>query len=89
MAKQPLVDQSLLITEASWSHSDTPQSVTLLWTSDQPTQWPLPDKTQHSQQTDIHAPGTFEPAIPESEHPQTHALDRTDTGIGIQNSIAL
>ena len=24
----------------------------------------------------------FEPAIPASERPQTHALDRTDTGIG-------
>jgi hypothetical protein len=34
MAQQPLVDQGLLIVEASRSHSDTPHSVGLLWTSD-------------------------------------------------------
>ena len=27
-------------------------------------------------------PAGFEPAIPASERPQTHALDRTATGIG-------
>jgi len=32
----PLVGQGLLIIEGSWSHSDTPQSIVLLWTSDQP-----------------------------------------------------
>jgi hypothetical protein len=36
MAQQPLTDQGLLIFEASRSHSDAPQSVGLLWTSDQP-----------------------------------------------------
>jgi hypothetical protein len=36
MAQQPLVSQDLLITEASQSHSDTPHSEGLLWTSDQP-----------------------------------------------------
>jgi hypothetical protein len=36
MARQPLVDQSLLIIEALRSHSDTAHSVGLLWTSDQP-----------------------------------------------------
>jgi hypothetical protein len=37
MAQQSLVDQSLLIVEASRSHFlDTPHSVGLLWTSDQP-----------------------------------------------------
>jgi hypothetical protein len=36
MAQQPLVGQDLLIVEASRSHSDTPHSVRLLWTSDQP-----------------------------------------------------
>jgi len=40
----------------SWSHSDTPPSVGLLCTSDQPDPVILPDNTQHSQQTDIHAP---------------------------------
>jgi len=36
MAQQPLVSQGFLITQASRSHSDTPHSVGLLWTSDQP-----------------------------------------------------
>jgi hypothetical protein len=36
-AKTPQnMGQSLLIVEASRSHSDTPHSVGLLWTSDQP-----------------------------------------------------
>jgi hypothetical protein len=30
-------------------------------------------------------PVGFEPAIPASEQPQTHILDRADTGIGIDN----
>jgi len=36
MAEQLLIDQGLLIIEASRSHSDTLHSVGLLWTSDQP-----------------------------------------------------
>jgi hypothetical protein len=36
MVRRPLVVQGLLITEASRSHSDTPHSVGLLWTNDQP-----------------------------------------------------
>jgi hypothetical protein len=36
MAQQPLGGLGLLIIEASRSHSDTPHSVGLLWTSDQP-----------------------------------------------------
>ena len=40
------------------THSDTSQSVGLLWTSDQlVTERPLLNNTQYSQQTDIHAPG--------------------------------
>ena len=40
------------------THKDAPQSVGLLWTSDQHVaQRPLPDNTQHSQRTTIHAPG--------------------------------
>ena len=35
MAQQPVIDQGLLIVEASRSHSDTPHSVGLR-TSDQP-----------------------------------------------------
>ena len=36
MAQQPLIGQELLIIEASRPLSDTPQTVGLLWTSDQP-----------------------------------------------------
>jgi hypothetical protein len=36
MAQQPVVGQGLLIIEASRSHSDTPHSAGLLWTSDKP-----------------------------------------------------
>jgi hypothetical protein len=36
VAQQPPVGQGLLIIEASRSHSDTPHSVGILWTGDQP-----------------------------------------------------
>ena len=36
MAQQPLVRQCLLIIEVSRAHPDTPHSVGLLWTGDQP-----------------------------------------------------
>jgi len=36
MAQQPLVGQGLFIIKAARSQSDTPPSVGLLWTSDQP-----------------------------------------------------
>ena len=39
------------------THNDAPLSVGLLWTSRSACRRPLPDNTQHSQQTDIHAPG--------------------------------
>jgi hypothetical protein len=35
LAQQPLLGQGLVIIETSRSHSDTPRSVGLLWTSDQ------------------------------------------------------
>jgi len=35
----------------------TLNSVGLLWTNDQQVHIPLPDNTQHLQETDIHAPG--------------------------------
>jgi hypothetical protein len=36
VAQQPLLGQGLLVIKASRSHSDSPHSVGLLWTSDQP-----------------------------------------------------
>jgi hypothetical protein len=77
MAQQPLVGRGLLIIEDSRSHSDTPQSVGLLWTSDQPvTETSLPDNTQHSQETDIHAPGVVRTRNP-SKRVIAHRRPRT------------
>jgi len=47
-----------------------------------PTQKSLPDNTQQSQETEIHAPAGFEPTVPASERPQTDALEGMATGIG-------
>ena len=66
---------------ASLSHSlDTPHSVALLWTSDQPDLC-LATLDTHNRQTSM-TPAGFEPAITASERPQTQALDRAATGIG-------
>jgi len=83
MAQQPLVGQDLPIIESSRSHSDIPQSVGLLWTSDQRDQpdAQTSDNTQHSQQT-LMPPEGLEPAIPTSERPQTDVLGRAATEIG-------
>jgi hypothetical protein len=48
-----------------------------------PSQRPLPDNTQHSQQTNIHAPVGFDPTISAGERPKTYALDRAATGTGV------
>ena len=53
MAEQPLVGQGFII-EASRSHSDTPHSVGLLWTSDQPdTETYLTTHNAHKRQTSM------------------------------------
>jgi hypothetical protein len=46
-----------------------------------PSQRALPHNIQHSQKTHTHAPPEFQPAIPASEPPQTHALDRVAFGM--------
>ena len=78
-----LVGLDLIVVQLSISHSDTSQSIGLLWTSDQPVSGTLPENTQHLQQTDIHTHAGFETAITASELPQTHAFDRAATGIGM------
>ena len=45
-------------------------------------QRPVPDNTQHSQQTNIHAPGGIRTQTSAGERPQTYALDRAATGTG-------
>jgi hypothetical protein len=65
----PLVGQDLLIDEASVTHSNTPHSVGLLWTRDQPVEDYLTthkshdrhpcsrrDSNRQSQQTNVHSP---------------------------------
>ena len=79
MAQQPLVGQGLLMVETSRSHSDTPHSVGLLRTSDQPD---LTTHNTHKRQTFL-PPAGFEPTIPAKERPQTHALDGAATGIAV------
>jgi hypothetical protein len=72
----------ILIIEPSWSHWDTPNSVGLLWTSDQPdaetSTW------QHMTLTrNIHpASSGIWNRNHSSERPRTHALDRAATGTG-------
>ena len=46
-----------------------------------PTQRPLPDNTQHSQQTSM-PPVGIEPTISAGERTQTYAVDRAATGTG-------
>jgi len=78
-AQQPLVGQGLLIIEDSQLHSlDTPHSVRLLWTSDWPEDLYLTIRNTHKRQTFM-PPVRFEPAIPASERPQPHALERCVT----------
>ena len=54
----PLAGFSLLVFEASWSHTTTRHSRedSSGWVIN-PSQRPLPNNTQHSQQTNIHDPG--------------------------------
>jgi hypothetical protein len=80
MAQETLVGYGLLILEGSRSHLDTWHSIGLLWTSDQP------DAKTSTVTTDRHPcpPKGFEPTIPASERPKSHALDRAVTGIGVE-----
>jgi hypothetical protein len=57
MAQQFLVGLGPLVIQASRSHSETPHSVGLLWTSDQPDTETPPVYSQCSQETYTRAPG--------------------------------
>jgi len=70
VARQPLVEQGLLIVEVSRSHSDASHLIGLIWTSD-----------QSETETSIPLAG-FETAIPAHECPQTHSLDSVAIAIG-------
>ena len=70
-AQQSLEGEDLLIIEAS-----RPHSAGILWTSDR-----HGSHNTHNGETSVF-PAGFEPAIPASKLPHTHALDRAATGIG-------
>jgi len=57
LARQTPVGQGLLIHEVSRSHTTTHHSLDFSGRVIGPSQRPLPDNTQSSQQTDIHASG--------------------------------
>ena len=59
----PPVGQGLIIIGDLWSHSDTPHSVGLLWTSDQ-SDAQTSDNTQQSQQKTTHVPGDIRTCNP-------------------------
>ena len=82
LALWPNAGHGLLILEVSRSHTTTYQ---IRW---DPSGWvisssqrPLPDNTQHSQQTSM-PPVGFEPTISAGERPQNYTFDRTATGTG-------
>jgi hypothetical protein len=84
MAQQPLVGQGLLIVETSRSHSvghTTLGRTPLGEGSARRRDLYLTTHNTHKKQTSM-SPAGFEPTIPASERPQTHALDRAATGIG-------
>ena len=64
---------------------DTPQSVSILWMKDRPSQRPLPDKhTQNTRNRQTSMPQVgIEPTVSPSYRPLTLALDRSANGIGI------
>jgi hypothetical protein len=85
MVQQPPLGQGFLIIETSQSHSDTPHSVGLLWTSDQPVAETL--LNTHKRQPSM-TPARFELAVSGSEGQQTNILDRSATRIGSYDNIS-
>ena len=77
MAQEPPVGQNLLIIEASSLHSDTPHSVGLLWTSDQPDAETYTG--QHSTLTTDRHPCPWWDSNLKSQWSQIHTLDRAAT----------
>jgi len=79
LAQKPLVDQRHL--SMVHDHTQTHHTGMTSGRVINPMQRP-PDNKQHLQDTNIHAPAGFEPAIQASGRPQTHALDLAATRIG-------
>jgi len=84
MARQPPVGQKFLIHEVSRPHTTTDHSRqdSSGWVIS-PSQRPLPEYTQHSQHTDIHASGGIRTHNLSRRRPQTYGLDRAVTETGV------
>jgi len=80
MAQQPWWDKASSFSRIhDHTQVDTPQSVGLLWTSDQPDA----ETWQNSQEANILAPGGIRTHNPNKRAAAgPHALDRAATGIG-------
>ena len=79
-----LVGQGLIIIEDSRSHSGTPHTVGLLWTSDRTRRRDLHLTTHSTRNRQTSVPPTgFQPMIPVSKRLQTHVLDHEATGIDV------
>ena len=75
MTRQPPLCLGLLDVQVSKPPSDTPYLVGLLRTSERP--------CQHTTSQETSMPlARFEPEIPVSERPQTHATEREATVVG-------
>jgi hypothetical protein len=86
MAQQPLVDQSHLIIEASRSHSDTPHSVGLLWTSDQPRRRDLYLTTHNTHIHDLSRIRTHNPSKQTAADPRLRPRGHWDRpGLGLDH----
>jgi hypothetical protein len=85
MARQPPGGQGALTIVASRSHSDTPHSVGLLWTSDQPgAETSISTSTHNTHNRQISMPRRgFEPASQQASGRRRHDIDRAATGIGM------
>jgi hypothetical protein len=81
MALQPCAGYGLLVPRGFLiTHNDAPQSVGLLWTSDQLVTETSTYNTQN-RQTSV-PPVIFEPTIAVCERPKTYALNRAASGTG-------
>jgi len=82
MGRQALVEYGLLIVEASRSHSYTPHSVGVLWTSDKPVEGTSNWQNITFTKTDIHAPGGIRTLNPSNRAAPDPRRRPRETGIG-------
>jgi len=81
--QQPYSSLAASFLRFSRPHTDTLHTVRLLWANDQPVRRSLYLTTHNTHKRQISmSPIEFEPTIPASEWPQSHALDRVAIGIG-------